>query len=75
MKIPWLCAVLLAYPVAILSAQDATDPAQTTGHSGQAGAQVLLLDDVVREALDKNPEAQSVLHAVKAARAPGQGAS
>ena len=66
MKIPWLCAVLLAYPVAILSAQDATDPAQTTGHSGQAGAQVLLLDDVVREALDKNPEAQSVLHAVKA---------
>jgi outer membrane protein TolC len=31
-------------------------------------AQVLLLDDVIREALQKNPEAQSALHAINALR-------
>jgi len=68
MKIPWLYAMLLAYPASALLGQSATEPAQTTGNGGHADAQVLRLDDVVREALDRNPEAQGALHAVQALR-------
>jgi outer membrane protein TolC len=51
-----LCAVLLAYAAAILPAQSVLP----------APAQVLRLDDVVRLALERNPEAQGALHTVKA---------
>ena len=64
MKIPWLCAMLLAHPAALALAQQAVDPAQSK--DDQPSAQVLRLEDVVREALDKNPEAQSALHSIKA---------
>jgi len=66
MKIPWLYAVLLAYPAAVLPAQSVVSSVQTASGGAPADAPVLRLDDVVREALDKNPEAQSALHAVKA---------
>ena len=64
MKIPWLCAVLLAYPATFALAQQMPGAAQNSGD--ESAAQVLRLDDVVREALGKNPEAQSALHAIKA---------
>ncbi len=64
MKIPWLCAVILAQPATFALAQQLPCAAQNSGN--EAAAQVLRLDDVVREALDKNPEAQSALHTIKA---------
>jgi outer membrane protein TolC len=56
MQSRWLCAALLACAAAFLPAQS----------SYSAPVQVLHLDDVVRLALNKNPEAQSALHTVKA---------
>jgi outer membrane protein TolC len=65
MKISWLCAVILAQPATFaLAQQQSPGAAQNSGN--EPAAQVLRLDDVVREALDKNPEAQSALHTIKA---------
>ena len=65
MRFPWLGAALLCCPAVLLTAQQAPT-AQTITRTEGAGAQLLRLDDVVREALEKNPEAQSALHTVKA---------
>lgn len=60
MKTQWICAFLLAYAATSLAAQvHAQDETP-------ASAKVLQLDDVVRAALAKNPEAQSALHAIEA---------
>jgi outer membrane protein TolC len=55
MKIHWLLAALLALPTARMLAQ------QTA-----AGGPVLLLDELVQEALDKNLEVQSAMHTASA---------
>jgi len=57
-----LCAALLVYAAAFLPAQQ--NPPVLGNPS--APAQVLRLDDLVRIALEKDPEAQSALHTVKA---------
>ncbi len=67
MKIRWLCAVLLACPVLLVSAQDQeAAPAPVKPEIRPEGQDLLQLDAVVEEALAKNPEAQSALHTVKA---------
>ena len=56
--------MLLACSAALLSSQDgAVQPKEETVPKGEAALQ---LGDVVREALEKNPEAQGALHTVKA---------
>ncbi len=70
MRITRILAILLLCPALVLFAQDA----KVTPESASANArpdretdpQVLVLDDVIREALDKNPEAQSALHTINA---------
>jgi outer membrane protein, heavy metal efflux system len=63
-------AALLLLPAFILLAEDGKATAQTMNADiradQQPAQQVLLLDDVIREALDKNPEAKSALHTFKA---------
>ena len=59
MKFPWLYALLVAYVATPVWAQDDASP-QTGGNSMPADAQVLRLDDVVREALEKSPEAEGL---------------
>ena len=70
MRTTRILAVLLLLPAAVAPAQDdhTTVQAVSTGVQANQGPapQVLLLDDVIREALEKNPEAQSALHTVKA---------
>jgi outer membrane protein TolC len=55
-----------------MPAQDSKETAQMANARVQAHqepvAQVLSLDDVIREALEKNPEAQSALHTINALR-------
>jgi outer membrane protein TolC len=65
MKLPWLYALLVAYVATPVWAQIDASP-QTGGNRIPADAQVLRLDDVVREALEKSPEAEGALHAIKA---------
>jgi outer membrane protein, heavy metal efflux system len=65
-----ILAVLLSLPSLVALAQDDKPVAQTAG-TNQPGDQglapaVLLLRDVLHEALQKSPEAQSALHAVYA---------
>jgi outer membrane protein TolC len=65
-------AILLLLPALVSLAQKGNEvaPAPTAGIQAQQepAAQVLLLDDVIREALEKNPEAQSALHTINALR-------
>ena len=65
-----ILAVLLLWPAVVVLAQadqTAVQPVSTSIKADQIHApEVLLLDDVIREALEKNPEAQGALHAVKA---------
>ena len=63
-------AILLFLPALAMPAQNGDATAQTPtasvrGHQ-EPVAQVLLLDDVIQEALEKNPEAQSALHTINA---------
>jgi outer membrane protein TolC len=67
MKSLWLYALLMAYSATPVWAQGNTAP-QTGGNRIPADVQVLRLDDVVREALEKSPEAESALHTIKALR-------
>ena len=48
------------------AAESATVALEAPAPNQPSAPQTLILDDVVREALEKNPEAQSVLHAAKA---------
>jgi outer membrane protein TolC len=63
----WLVSVALA-PLSLWS-QEAANPApglEASAADQSSARQVLLIDDVVREALEKNPEAQSALHTINA---------
>lgn len=63
-------AILLLLPTFVLPAQDGKETPEKDSTNvrvdQQPVPQVLLLDDVVREALEKNPEAQSALHTISA---------
>jgi outer membrane protein TolC len=65
-----ISAILLLVPALVLPAQDGKSTPQPESASLRATQelvpQVLVLDDVIREALEKNPEAQSALHAINA---------
>ena len=64
----WL-ASLLFIPVSLWSQEAGESPTvalEASAPNQPSAPQALILDDVVREALEKNPEAQSALHAVKA---------
>jgi outer membrane protein TolC len=67
MKFLWLCAFLMAYSATPVWAQG-NAASQAGDNRIPADAQVLRLDDAVREALEKSPEAESALHAIKALR-------
>src|ERR1700690_2593123 len=70
MRTTRILAVMLLLPAAVAPAQDGKTASQVASTSVQVeqgpATQVLLLDDVIREALEKKPEAQSALHTVKA---------
>jgi outer membrane protein TolC len=66
MKSPWLYALLVAYSATSASAQQGSAAPEAGGNRVSSDAQVLHLDDAVREALEKSPELQSALHAIKA---------
>ena len=70
MRTTRILAVLLLLPAVVVPAQDGHTAPQTAGSSVQtdqgSAPPVLMLDDVIREALEKNPEAQGALHTVKA---------
>jgi outer membrane protein TolC len=72
MKSQGILAILLFLPAFVSPAQNGNATAQTPTagiHAQQEpAAQVLLLDDVIREALEKSPEAQSALHTINALR-------
>ena len=72
MRFSRIFAILLLLPAFGIPAQESKETAQMAKARVQAHqepvAQVLLLDDVIREALQKNPEAQSALHAINALR-------
>ena len=72
MRFSRIFAILLLLPAFGIPAQESKETAQMANARVQAlqepVAQVLLLDDVIREALQKNPEAQSALHAINALR-------
>jgi outer membrane protein TolC len=72
MRLSRIFAILLLLPALVSLAQNGKEVAPTMTAGVQAhqepGAQVLLLDDVIREALEKNPEAQSALHTINALR-------
>jgi cobalt-zinc-cadmium efflux system outer membrane protein len=72
MKSQGILAILLFLPAIDSPAQDSKATAQTANVRVQANqepvTQVLLLDDVIREALEKNPETQSALHTINALR-------
>lgn len=63
MKTRWMYAMLLAYPILLASAQD-TGAARPTVASNTVST--LQLDELVQQALKKNPEAESALHTIKA---------
>jgi outer membrane protein TolC len=64
MKILWLYALLLACPSASLNAQQENGASQADEKNVPVGR--LQLDEVVRDALERNPEVQSAGHGVKA---------
>jgi outer membrane protein TolC len=72
MRFARIFAIPLLLPALVSLAQsgNAVAPIAITGFQAQQApaAQVLLLNDVIREALEKNPEAQSALHTIKALR-------
>jgi outer membrane protein TolC len=63
---PWLFAMLLVWLPALLYGQDGADGLLPSTVSVPGNVDVLSLDDLVREALEKNPEAQSALYTVQA---------
>jgi outer membrane protein TolC len=65
MKTEWHCAAVMAFAALLLHMPDKS-AAQTENGNPSADAQVLQLDAVIAEALDKNPEAQAALHTIKA---------
>ena len=65
MKTEWGCAAVVAV-VAVLLRMPVESSAQTEDSNSSADTQVLQLDAVVAEALDKNPEAQAAPHTIKA---------
>jgi outer membrane protein TolC len=65
MKTEWRCAAVMAFAALLLHMPDKS-AAQTENGNSSADAQVLQLDAVIAEALDKNPEAQAALHTIKA---------
>jgi len=72
MKFTRIFSILLLLPALVSLAQNGSEvaPTPTPGIQAQQqpAAQVLLLDDVIREALEKSPEAQSALHTTNALR-------
>jgi len=66
MKYTWLYILLAAYLATPGLAQQGNAAPPADGNRIPADAQVLRLDDVVREALEKSPEAESAWHAIKA---------
>jgi outer membrane protein TolC len=64
MKSPWLCAVLAVSSATWAWSQQAGP--QAGGNVNASNSQVLHLDDLVRQALDKSVEAQSALHTIEA---------
>src|ERR1039458_4337741 len=70
MRITRILAILLLLPAFVLPAQDSKAMPQAASASERTDQepvpQVLVLDDVIREALEKNPEAQSAMHTVNA---------
>jgi len=70
MRTTRILAVLLLLPAVVVPAQDDKTTLQAASTNVQTDQgpvpQELLLDDVIREALERNPEAQSALHTVKA---------
>ncbi len=70
MRITRILAILLLMPAFVLPAQDSKAMPQTASTSERTDQepvpQVLVLDDVIREALQKNPEAQSAQHTINA---------
>lgn len=67
MKAIWLLAVAMLPPPFLMAEESNSAIAQTTvdGNSVDSAAR-LSLDEIVREALEKNPEVQSALHTAKA---------
>jgi cobalt-zinc-cadmium efflux system outer membrane protein len=62
-KIRWIHVAVLAWPVLLASAQDKeAAPSPVTPNT----VDTLSIDQVVQQALDRSPEAQSALHTVKA---------
>jgi outer membrane protein TolC len=68
MKARWPFAALLLLPALTMPAQYEAPAVQTSapGDVGADPAGTLRLDDVVKQALEKNPEAQSELHGIAA---------
>ena len=70
MRYTRILLILLFLPAFVLAAQDGKETPEKASarvpSDQEPARQVLSLDDVVREALEKNPEAQSALHAVNA---------
>jgi outer membrane protein TolC len=67
MRFTRILAILLLLPALVLTAQESDATANASVQVNQEpAAQALRLDDVIREALEKNPEAQSALHAIHA---------
>src|ERR1039458_4272348 len=70
MRITRILAILLLLPAFVLPAQDSKAMPQAVSASERTDQepvpQVLVLDDVIREALEKNPEAQSAKHTINA---------
>jgi outer membrane protein, heavy metal efflux system len=71
MKTTWLFAAFLLLPMSKVWAQDDISPARKAAISSvrtdiSVAPETLRLDDVVKEALEKNPEAQSTLHGIEA---------
>jgi outer membrane protein TolC len=70
MRFTGIFAILLLLPALGMHAQEGKETAQMANTGVHAdpepAAQVLLLDDVIREALDKNPEAESAQHTIRA---------
>src|ERR1035441_4286301 len=70
MRFTRIFAILLLLPALVSLAQNGNEVAPTPTAGIQAdqetAPQVLALDDVIREALEKNPEAQSAQHTINA---------
>ena len=70
MQITRILAILLLLPAFVLPAQDSKAMPQAASANERTDQepvpQVLVLDDVIREALEKNPEAQSAQHTINA---------